>query len=239
MSGSGVSMVGGHRTIARTTEPFTAAAHRVPWQLVIGGYVAAFAAGALMAAFIYGAGWWQGAPWEVAMLRRIEQHISPTLEVLMLTLPLFGTNYALAPVVFAAAAWLARRGYATVALHLVVVQVGSWTINPALKFAFGRERPALFEARGQHAFPAFPSGHSIASVAVLLTVAYLLHRGGYGTWAYWAAGLYILINGYSRLYLGVHWPTDVIGGTVIGAIWLLVTIRAFRHVHPAGTPAGG
>jgi membrane-associated phospholipid phosphatase len=217
-------------------ESFRDALARADWRRVVVGYLLAFVAGVILAAVVYGAGWWDGAGWEVAMLRSVEQHISPGLELIMLTLPFLGTNYTLAPIIFASAAWLAYRGYAMVALHLVVVQLGSWTLNPALKLAFGRERPTLFEARGQHAFPAFPSGHSIASVAVLLTVAYLLHRAGRGTWAYWIAGAYIVINGYSRLYLGVHWPTDVIGGTLIGATWLLACIHAFRPLHPAATP---
>ncbi|MFW6080003.1 MAG: phosphatase PAP2 family protein, partial [Gemmatimonadota bacterium] len=123
------------------------------------------------------------------------------------------------------------------ALHLAVVQLGSWGLNPALKFTIPRPRPELFDLRGQYAFPAYPSGHSIAVVSVLFTVAWLVHRSGRGTWAYWAVGGFFVINTYSRLYLSVHWPTDMLGGSIVGAIWLAVTLRAFRPLH-ARPPVG-
>ena len=115
-----------------------------------------------------------------------------------------------------------------VATHLVVAQLGSWILNPALKFSVNRPRPELFEQRGQHDFPAYPSGHSIAVTAVMLTAAYLIHRTGHGRWGYWVVGVFFLLNTYSRVYLSVHWPTDMVGGTLVGLVWLAALIIAFR-----------
>jgi undecaprenyl-diphosphatase len=149
----------------------------------------------------------------------------------MLTVPLAGTNYTLAPVVAIAAFILARRGHPLIAVHLLVVQIGSWLLNPLLKFAFPRDRPTLFEARGQHAFTAFPSGHAIATVTVLFTVAWLIQRYGHGAWGWWLALLILGLNAYSRIYLAVHWPTDVGAGLLIGAVWLVGTLRIFAPLH--------
>jgi membrane-associated phospholipid phosphatase len=218
--------------IAPTDESLRDVARRVPWLRLLAGFLIAYAVGGAIALALRWAGWWTGDGWETTVLVAVQETVSPALDAVMLTLPYLGTNYTLAPIMFVAAVLLARRGYASVGMHLIAVQLGSWALNPLLKFSFPRDRPTLFEARGQHAFPAFPSGHSIASVAVLLTVAYLLHRTGRGTWAYWVVGIYMVVNGYSRVYLGVHWLSDVIAGTIVGGIWLLWTVRVLRGIHP-------
>jgi undecaprenyl-diphosphatase len=223
------------RTAARihaTNESLRAVVARTPWLMILAGWVVAFATGAVLSLIVKALGWWEGgAAWEVDALVAAQTTVSSRLDVIMLTLPYAGTNYTLAPIVAVAAGLLWWRGWTSVALHLVVVQAGSWTLNPALKFTFPRDRPTLFEARGQHAFPAFPSGHAIAVAAVLLTIAYLLHRTGRGTWGYWVVGIFFLLNSYSRIYLSVHWPTDVLAGALIGLVWMGWTIRVFSRVH--------
>lgn len=230
--------VAGALCIPRSAAGFRSAVRAVPWERMALGWALAFLVGVAIAATTYAAGWWQGAAWERDILVRVNATVSPRLDVVMLTLPFIGTNYTLAPIIAAAAYVLWQRGYATVAVHLLVVQAGSWMLNPALKFALPRARPELFEARGQHAFPAFPSGHMIAVVAVLGTVAYLMHRCGSGRWVYVVLVAFFLLVGYSRMYLGVHWPMDVVGGSVVGAVWLVWTVRNLEPVHAQAFGAG-
>lgn len=220
------------RVIHATHERLRDVAARTPWLTILVGWVIAYGLGAVLALVVRALGWWDGgAGWEREALAVAHETVSPALDVVMLTLPLIGTNYTLAPIIVLAAIVLVRKGWATVALHLLVIQAGSWSLNPALKFSFPRDRPELFEARGQHAFPAFPSGHAIAVSAVLLGIAWLIDRTGHGKWAYWVVGAFFLLNSYSRIYLAVHWPTDVIAGALIGLVWLWWTIRAFARVH--------
>lgn len=130
--------------------------------------------------------------------------------------------------------WSGRSRHPVAAGHLAVAQLGSWVLNPALKLSLRRPRPELFPQRGQHGMSAYPSGHAIAVTAVLFTAAYLVHRSGRGWWGWWVAGALVLLTAYSRVYLAVHWPTDVVGGVAVGAVWLLGVLVAFRPAHAAG-----
>ena len=107
-----------------------------------------------------------------------------------------------------------------------LVQLGSFTLNAVLKGIFDRPRPDLFELRGQHAWAAFPSGHAIASVSVLLTIAMLLRRERAGG-GRWGRGRAAAVSLYSRLYLGVHGRLTFVGGVWVGLVWLGATYTAF------------
>lgn len=208
----------------------------LPWSYLIGGWAFAYVLGIAMALGLKRLGWWEmGAPWERSALIAANATASPVLDLILLILPLLGTNYTLAPIIAVVAVWLWRTGRRLIPLHLATVQLGSWFLNPLLKFTLQRPRPDLFELRGQYAFSAYPSGHSIAVVSVLGTVAYMIHRTSHGTWGVWLVAFYFLLNAYSRVYLGVHWPTDVIGGAIVGAVWLAATLRAFRGFYPPGS----
>jgi undecaprenyl-diphosphatase len=72
----------------------------------------------------------------------------------------------------------------------------------------------------------FPSGHSTSSMVFYLTAALVLSQGSRWRGAAIAAGLLMaILVGLSRIVLGVHWPSDVVGGWVFGLLWVLVTLR--------------
>jgi len=201
----------------------------VRWRWVTGGFAAALAAGSLFALVLRGSGEWEhGLPWERAFLLHLDPTLPRWADGLLVVLPWLGTNYTLLPLVLGAAAWLwLRTPHRAPALQLAVVQLGSLALNVLLKILFDRPRPDLWPKRGQFALASYPSGHAIAGLSVLLTVALLLARAGQRAAAALVAA-YVLLCLYSRLYLGVHWPTDVLAGVVVGAIWLWTTVKAFR-----------
>ncbi len=206
---------------------------RSPRQMLswcIGGYALALLVGIAFALILRGAGnWLDGFAWEHAALRAVNSVVLPSwADRVLLYLPWFGTNITLMPMIIVAAIWLAWRGRRPLAMHLLVVQVGAFTMNPLVKAFFDRPRPALWEWRGQFAWASYPSGHAIASVAVPFTIAVILWRERGWRWPFVVAGGMLAITAYSRLYLGVHWPTDVVGGLLMGTIWLVATLIAFR-----------
>jgi len=196
----------------------------------VGGYCLTLAVGIAFALALAQAGnWLDGFAWEHDLLNAINAlQLSPALDWMLLVLPWFGTSITLIPIIATAAIVLVRRGRSMLAVHLVVVQIGAFTMNPLLKAFFDRPRPGLWEMRGQFAWASYPSGHAIASVAVLFTMAIVLHRERGWRWPFGVATVLLVLTAYSRLYLGVHWPTDVIGGLMMGLVWLIVTLIAFR-----------
>lgn len=185
-------------------------------------------------------GWNSGAVWEREMLGWFHATALPDwLDRVMLYAPYAGTNLTMLPVVLLLGLWLWKgAGQAVTALHLVIVCVGSLSLNPTMKYLLNRDRPDLFPLRGLYNWASYPSGHAILTVALYFTIALQLHRTRGWRWPFAAAAAIVLLTAYSRLYLAVHWPTDVVGGMLIGAVWLAGTWRSFTR-YSRETGAGG
>lgn len=119
---------------------------------------------------------------------------------------------------------LVRRRAAAI---LTAVSIGGGSLlSTSLKIAFDRPRPELLAHAVDVASPSFPSGHAMLSAVAYLTVGGLLMR----TQTRAAAKIYVLASavllnvliGISRVFLGVHWPTDVLAGWCVGATWALL-----------------
>ena len=201
----------------------------------LGGYLLALGAGISYARVLIAAGeWTQGFPWEHDVLQAVHRvQLSALADRMLLILPWFGTNITLLPLSLIAAVWLFRHDRRRLATHLIVLQIGTLTLSAVLKAFYDRPRPALWTPRGQFAWASYPSGHAIASVAVLFTIAIMLYRLRGWRWPFPIATAMLIMTSYSRLYLGVHWPTDVMAGLIIGVVWLLTTLIAFRPLDSA------
>lgn len=121
-------------------------------------------------------------------------------------------------------------GWRLSATLLLVSTAGGSLLTTVLKAVFGRARPELFDSGYAASFYSFPSGHATVAVgfygALTLILAYRLH--GYARWAVAAFGvLLMLLIGFSRLYLGVHYPTDVLAGFLAAPLWLVFVGAAY------------
>lgn len=198
-------------------------------------YVGAWIVGVLYGLTVHASSTWDhGAAWERAMLVWFhDRELPPWLDAIVLQIPLTGTNLTILPLALAVGWWLwKRKRLGIVALQLLVVTAGSLSLNPTMKYLLGRDRPDLFPRRGMYNWASYPSGHAILTIAVYFTIALLLYRSRGWRWPFAVAVLVFLANSYSRLYLAVHWPTDLVGGLLIGVVWLAGTWRAFAK-HPA------
>jgi undecaprenyl-diphosphatase len=175
--------------------------------------------------------WRNGAAWERAMLEWFHAHqLPPWLDQVMLATPYMGTNLTILPLILAIGllAWR-KYGQRLVALQLVIVCLGSLSLNPTMKYLLDRPRPTMFPLRGMYTWAAYPSGHLILTTALYFTISGLLYNARGWRWPFVVTPLIMFMTAYGRLYLAVHWPTDLLGGLLIGITWLFGSWRAFDH----------
>lgn len=136
-----------------------------------------------------------------------------------------GGNGILTLVTLLAVFGLAATGRRRLALSLALSVGGALVASLLLKEGFDRPRPDLVPHGSNVYTSSFPSGHSMMSAVVWLSLASLASRLGgatLGRIALAAAVLVVGLVGLSRVYLGVHWPTDVAAGWLAGAAWVLL-----------------
>jgi undecaprenyl-diphosphatase len=165
---------------------------------------------------------------------------SPGMDALMNALTTMGSSLVLVPLfAVVVAALLLRRRYGA-ALFLTVASAGALVIDATMKLIFERPRPKLDYAAVLPDY-SFPSGHAMNAVVVYITLALILWSvfgRRIGITATVVAAVLAVGVGGSRIYLGYHYFTDVIGGFLAGIIWLLVVGAAFRarpKLWPWGT----
>ncbi|MDT8903429.1 phosphatase PAP2 family protein [Anaeroselena agilis] len=152
---------------------------------------------------------------------------TPAADQAMIAITALGSGavYAVvAPLALGVLLWLRlRREAATLAVCLV----GASALNWLLKSLFERARPDLFKVISATGY-SFPSGHAMVSLCFYGMAAYLLCRHIRGLQAqivvYSLAAVLVSAIGFSRIYLGVHYPSDVLGGYFAGGTWLILCV---------------
>lgn len=147
------------------------------------------------------------------------------LKQVMIDATALGGETVLTLVVAITAGFLAiRRHWLTFWLVLGGTISGSWAVG-LVKSIVARPRPVLIDHLVEVWSASFPSGHAANSATIYLTVALLLMQIVEGRSARWylmsVAAVLVALIGISRVYLGVHWPSDVLAGWSFGALWAL------------------
>ncbi len=156
-------------------------------------------------------------------------------------------------IVLIVVAFCALAGHKRYALLVLACSVGTGVIMWLLKGLFERERPTIVTHIDPPGGTSFPSGHSMISAALYLTLAALIARTleqrKLKVFVITVGALLTTLIGVSRMYLGVHYPTDVIAGWSAGAVWALIcglTARTLGrrgsvpvpHAEGAASPGG-
>jgi membrane-associated phospholipid phosphatase len=155
---------------------------------------------------------------------------SPAMDVVMNIASSIGLDIGLFVVAAIAGIILVGRRRHREALFIAVVLAGSILLNSAMKLFFHRARPALPWAVTPPDY-SFPSGHAMNSMALGLAITLVVWRLAGPRWGALSLVTALLVAGWiglSRIYLGVHYPTDVLGGFAMAALWVGIVAGVFR-----------
>jgi len=154
------------------------------------------------------------------------QPIGPAwTKIAALDLTSLGSGFVLGLIVALIAGFLAIEGMRRTALFITFAAVTGWVLNTWLKELFQRPRPSIVPHLGEVMSLSFPSGHAMSSATVYLTLGLLLTRiatrRATKVYTLAVAATLTTIVGLSRLYLGVHYPSDVLAGWLAGLSWAI------------------
>jgi undecaprenyl-diphosphatase len=159
-------------------------------------------------------------------------------EEMMRDFTAIGGTGVLVLMVLAVAGFLTLTGKGYAALAVIVAVSGGTLLSQTMKWAYARPRPELAPHGAEIYTASFPSGHAMMSAIVYLTLGAMLAR----TQSSQAVKAYIIsvaifltvLVGTSRVYLGVHWPTDVLAGWALGALWAIASWLAMLWLQARG-----
>jgi membrane-associated phospholipid phosphatase len=173
-------------------------------------------------------------PFDQQVTAAIQEFHSPARDRAMRAMTFLGGHSFLLPATIVVVALLFFRDRRVSALLFAGVVVGGLLLETVLKIVYHRARPALWEALVTEKTYSFPSGHATmatlfygAGAAVILHVS---RRQVVRAAALSVATLVILAVAYSRIYLGAHWTTDVVGGMLIGFFWVVVCATGTEYL---------
>ncbi|MGQ4273056.1 phosphatase PAP2 family protein [Terrihabitans sp. B22-R8] len=150
----------------------------------------------------------------------------PWVEVMFTDLTSLGSSAVLTLLTLCVLGYLLLARKTGTALLVLAAVSGGTILNNVLKYFFGRPRPDLVAHIVDTQTTSFPSGHAMISAATYLTLAALIarvqSRSIFRIYIVGVAVFITLLIGVSRVYLGVHWPSDVLAGWCAGASWAIL-----------------
>jgi len=221
------------QTRRRTAEPRTlrpAFPRRSVWQpALLLGWAAVLLAATTGVGVVIGP---DSSPADRAVVAWAAGGRTDALSTVMSALTDLGSMRTLGPLLAVAAAWLVLRRRPAWTVTACAAAAGIVVLVNAAKLLVGRVRPALDPVLDIGS-PSFPSGHAAQSAAVLVVLAVVLTARGAVRGAALAVAVVLAAGvGATRVYLGVHYPSDVLAGWLLGALWAAVALRVLALPVP-------
>ncbi len=192
-------------------------------------------------------GWGAGALWtslvgsgENELVRDLAERRSPGLTTAMRGVTWMGSAFVLAPLAFAICVIFLRLGHTRAAIAVPLSLGGAMLISSVVKLLVARPRPPVEHLQAVSGF-SFPSGHATQATAFWFSLVLAMRAAGVAQrltrLALAAALVLVPLVGFSRIYLGVHYPSDVVAGILLGGGWAIYVGCCLR-VRRTGSAAG-
>jgi membrane-associated phospholipid phosphatase len=165
-----------------------------------------------------------GLFWDVSILQALHGTNRPLLDRIAIELTPLGIWWGVLPVALAIGAVLVYQRKWRSVLYLEITLMGTASLTFVAKLLFHRVRPYLWENVPLMHQYAFPSGHAMTSLALAILVVVLTWNSRWRWVAVVGGGLFVASIGWTRLYLGVHYPSDILGGWLLETAWAALSI---------------
>ena len=144
-----------------------------------------------------------------------------------------GYQWGVVPFDLLLVAWLGLKRWMREGLFAGIALGGSALHNLGTKQLFARDRPSLWESIAPESTYSFPSGHAMGSMTLACVLVLLAWRTRWRWWVAVPAGGFAVAVGMSRIYLGVHYPSDILAGWAAASAWAVSTwLVVFRDARP-------
>jgi membrane-associated phospholipid phosphatase len=157
----------------------------------------------------------------------LHQFANPQLDRVMLFFTSLGNPPTAVTIFLMTISWLLLKRRSADGMRFTIACAGGVVINQEMKLFFAKPRPELWPRLVTDLTFSFPSGHAVGSIVVYGFIAYILAKElqQYKAYIYAIASTIIISIGLSRLYLGMHYPTDIIAGYGVGILWLTTCLK--------------
>lgn len=165
-----------------------------------------------------------GFLWEIPILQAVHATVQPELDGFASTLTKFGVFWGVFPVASVTGLVLLYQQRWRSLLYVTTTLLSSIVINRAAKLFFHRARPHLWEVPIPEPDYAFPSGHAMSSMTLVAVLVGLTWGTRWCGWVLVSGSAFVVAIAWTRLYLGVHYPSDILAGWMLSLAWT-VSVR--------------
>lgn len=162
-----------------------------------------------------------GFSWDVPLLLAVHRTAQPQTDAVAIFLTRLGVFWGVFPLALAIALFLLVKRYWQQLAYFLTVLVGSIVINRTVKLLLHRARPHLWQSPAPELDYGFPSGHAMSSMTLVAALVILTWHTRWRWLVLIVGSVFVLAIGWTRLYLGVHYPSDVLAAWTVSITWAI------------------